>query len=79
MPVYTWVAETKKGRKLKGELEAADEKIAQNQLKRRNLEVKKIKELWGNGGGIILAPSHEILPDTPINNVLALYEEINEN
>jgi len=39
-----WVAETKKGRKLKGELEAADEKIAQNQLKRRNLEVKKIKE-----------------------------------
>ena len=44
MPVYAWVAETKKGRKLKGELEAADEKIAQNQLKRRNLEVKKIKE-----------------------------------
>lgn len=42
-------------------------------------EVKKIKELWGNGGGIILAPSHEILPDTPINNVLALYEEINES
>ena len=42
-------------------------------------EVKKIKELWGNGGGLILAPSHEILPDTPINNVLALYEEINED
>ncbi len=44
MPVYIWVAETKKGRKLKGELEAADEKIVQNQLKRRNLDVKKIKE-----------------------------------
>ncbi len=42
-------------------------------------EVKKIKELWGNRGGIILAPSHEILPDTPIKNVLALYEEINES
>src|SRR4030042_806178 len=52
MPIFMWVAETKKGRKLKGELEAADEKIAQNQLKRRNLDVKKIKEkpkdLFGN-------------------------------
>ncbi len=44
MPFYTWVAETKKGRKLKGELEANDEKIALNQLKRRNLNVTKIKE-----------------------------------
>jgi len=38
-----WVAETKKGRKLKGEIEAADERIALSQLKRRNLTVKKIK------------------------------------
>ncbi|RLC32464.1 MAG: type II secretion system F family protein [Deltaproteobacteria bacterium] len=44
MPVYQWVAETKKGRRIKGELEAADEKIVRNQLKRRNLDVKKIKE-----------------------------------
>src|SRR4030042_319981 len=44
MPIFMWVAETKKGRKLKGELEAADEKIALSQLKRRNIEVKKIKE-----------------------------------
>lgn len=44
MPIYMWVAETTKGRKLKGELEAADEKIAASQLKRRNLAVKKIKE-----------------------------------
>jgi type IV pilus assembly protein PilC len=43
MPVYTWVAETKKGRKLKGELEAADERIALSQLKRRNLTVRKLK------------------------------------
>ncbi len=43
MPVYTWVAETRKGRKLKGELEAADERIAMSQLKRRNLTVKKLK------------------------------------
>ena len=44
MPVYCWVAETKKGRTLKGELEGADEKIVMNQLKRRNLDVKKVKE-----------------------------------
>jgi len=43
MPIYQWVAETKKGKTLKGELEAAEEKIALNQLKRRNLTVKKIK------------------------------------
>ncbi len=43
MPIYKWVAETKKGKTLKGELEAGDEKIALNQLKRRNLTVKKIK------------------------------------
>ena len=43
MPVYKWVAETKKGKILKGELEAADERIAQLQLKRRNLSIKKIK------------------------------------
>ncbi|HUU80332.1 MAG TPA: type II secretion system F family protein, partial [Acidobacteriota bacterium] len=44
MPTYKWVAETRRGRILKGELEAADEKIAGLQLKRRNLTVKKIKE-----------------------------------
>jgi type IV pilus assembly protein PilC len=43
MPIYLYVAQTKKGRKLKGELEAADEKIALSQLKRRNLTVTKIK------------------------------------
>ena len=43
MPVYSYVAQTKKGRKLRGELEAADERIALSQLKRRNLTVNKIK------------------------------------
>ncbi|RJR20437.1 MAG: type II secretion system F family protein [Desulfobacteraceae bacterium] len=43
MPVFKWVAETKKGRTLKGELEAADEKIARLQLRRRNLNVVKLK------------------------------------
>ena len=43
MPIFSWVAQTKKGKTLKGELEAADEKIALSQLKRRNLTVTKIK------------------------------------
>jgi type IV pilus assembly protein PilC len=43
MPVYLWVAETKKGRKLKGEIDAANEKIALNQLKKRNFTIKKLK------------------------------------
>jgi uroporphyrinogen decarboxylase len=37
-------------------------------------EVRRIVELWGNRGGIILAPSHEALPDTPIENIIAVYE-----
>ncbi len=44
MPIYSWVAETRKGRKLKGEIEAANEKIALSQLKKRNFTVKKLKE-----------------------------------
>jgi len=41
--MYVWVALTKKGRKLKGETEAASEQIARAQLKKRNLNVLKIK------------------------------------
>ncbi len=43
MPVYKWVAQTRKGKTLKGEVEAPDEKLARAQLKRRNLTVQKIK------------------------------------
>jgi uroporphyrinogen decarboxylase len=39
-------------------------------------EVRKIVDLWGNRGGVILAPSHETLPDTPIGNVLAIYDTV---
>jgi uroporphyrinogen decarboxylase len=39
-------------------------------------EVRKIMDLWGNRGGVILAPSHETLPDTPIGNVLTIYETV---
>jgi type IV pilus assembly protein PilC len=43
MPVYVWVAETKRGRKLKGEIDAGNETIALNQLKKRNFKVRKLK------------------------------------
>lgn len=43
MPVYKWVAVTRRGKTIKGELEAYNERIAEAQLKRRNLTVKKIK------------------------------------
>ena len=41
-------------------------------------EVGKIIELWGNRGGIIVGPSHEATPDTPIENILAIYEGIHQ-
>ena len=41
-------------------------------------EVKRAIGLWGERGGLILAPSHLVTPDTPIENVLALYEAIND-
>jgi type IV pilus assembly protein PilC len=43
MPVFIWVAQSKKGRKLKGEIDAATEAIALSQLKKRNFKVKKLK------------------------------------
>jgi uroporphyrinogen decarboxylase len=36
---------------------------------------RQAKEIFGNGGGIVLGPSHEITPDTPVENILAIYEE----
>ena len=41
-------------------------------------EVKKIIELWGDDGGIILAPSHEAVPDTPIENIITIYKTVND-
>jgi len=32
----------------------------------------------GHGGGYILAPCHNLQPDTPIANVLALYIAVTE-
>jgi len=36
--------------------------------------VGKLVEVLGKDGGYILAPSHHIQGDTPIENVLAMYE-----
>jgi uroporphyrinogen decarboxylase len=37
-------------------------------------DVKELVDVLGNGGGFILCGSHHIQPDTPIENVLAMYE-----
>ena len=43
MPFYIWAGKNKRGSVSKGELEAADERIARIQLKRRGIEVTKLK------------------------------------
>ncbi len=43
MPIYLYHGKTKRGRVTKGELEVPDERIARIQLKRRNIEVTKLK------------------------------------
>ena len=39
--------------------------------------VKDLCEVMGKGGGYIVAPAHCIQPDTPLENVIAIYEEAN--
>ena len=41
-------------------------------------EVKCIASILGKDGGYILAPAHNIQPDTPVENVLAMYEAVHE-
>jgi hypothetical protein len=36
-------------------------------------EVRRAHDLWGTGGGLVLGPSHEAVPETPLENVLAIY------
>ncbi len=40
--------------------------------------VKEKATLLGKRGGYILAPAHNIQPDTPLNNIFALYEAVKE-
>jgi uroporphyrinogen decarboxylase len=39
-------------------------------------EVDRLMDEVGAGGGYILAPSHQIQPDTPLANVLAVYQAV---
>ena len=42
-------------------------------------EVKRLIEILGKGGGFIAAPAHNIQPDTPVENVLAMYKAVMES
>jgi uroporphyrinogen decarboxylase len=37
-------------------------------------EVRRLVRVLGDGGGYILASSHHVQPDTPVENVLAMYD-----
>jgi uroporphyrinogen decarboxylase len=39
-------------------------------------QVRHRIESFGSRGGLIVAPSHNIQPDTPLANVLALYRAV---
>ena len=41
-------------------------------------ETHRLMEEVGRGGGFILAPSHNLQPDIPIENVLAVYSAVAE-
>jgi uroporphyrinogen decarboxylase len=36
-------------------------------------EVERLCDILGPGGGFILAPTNNIMPETPVENILALY------
>jgi len=42
-------------------------------------EVKRIINIFGEEGGFIAAPAHNIQPDTPIKNILAIFEAVKES
>ena len=39
-------------------------------------EVKRICEILGKDGGYILAPAHNIQPDTPVENIIAMFDAV---
>ena len=41
-------------------------------------EVKRRLDIFGKNGGYIAAPAHNIQDDTPVENVLAMFEAMNE-
>ena len=49
-----------------------------NSPEKIKIEVRRICRILGKGGGYIMAPAHNIQPDTPIENILALFEAVKE-
>ena len=41
-------------------------------------EVRRLMDYVGRGGGIIIAPSHDIPGDIPLDNILAFIEAVRE-
>jgi len=41
-------------------------------------EVVRLCQVLGQGGGFILAPTNDVMPETPLENILALYEAVQE-
>ena len=39
-------------------------------------EVNRRIETVGKNGGFILAPAHNLQPDTPVENIVAMYEAV---
>jgi uroporphyrinogen decarboxylase len=39
-------------------------------------EVRRRMEILGKDGGYIVAPAHNIQPDTPVENVMAFFEAV---
>jgi len=37
-------------------------------------EAARLCQVLGEGGGFILAPTNNVMPETPVENILALYE-----
>ena len=42
-------------------------------------EVERVIDILGDDGGYIVCPAHAVQPDTPVENVVALYETVNGN
>ncbi len=39
-------------------------------------EAARLCEVLGRGGGFILAPTNNVMPETPIENIITLYEAV---
>ena len=43
------------------------------------IETRRVLEIMMPGGGYVASPSHDfVLPETPVENVLAVYETVGE-